>query len=59
MRPDLARPVSITLEFNDWCLMIGVLSSIIESTIELEDPAVKDQLIRFAKIRETLDRATD
>ena len=59
MRPDLARPVSITLEFNDWCLMIGVLSSIIESTIEMEDPVVKEQLIRFAKIREALDRATD
>ena len=59
MRPDLARPVSITLDFNDWCLLIGVLSSIIESTIEMEDPVVKEQLIRFAKIRETLDRATD
>ena len=59
MRPDLARPVSITLEFNDWCLLIGVLSSIIESTIEMEDPAVKEQLISLAKIRETLDRATD
>ena len=59
MRRDLARPVSITLEFNDWCLLIGVLSSIIESTIEMEDPIVKEQLIAFAKIRETIDRATD
>ena len=59
MRPDLARPVSITLDFNDWCLLIGVLSSIIESTIEMEDPVVKEQLQQFARIRETLDRATD
>ena len=59
MRPDLARPVSITLDFNDWCFLIGVLSSIIESTIEMEDPVVKEQLQQFARIRETLDRATD
>ena len=59
MRPDLARPVSITLDFNDWCLLIGVLSSIIESTIEMDDPVVKEQLQQFARIRETLDRATD
>ena len=59
MRSDLARPVTITLEFNDWCLMIGVLSSIIESTIEMEDPVVKQQLVRFAHIREVMDRATD
>ena len=58
-RPDLATPVSITLTFDDWCLLIGVLSSIIESSILLEDPIVKEQLKAFARIREAIDKATD
>ena len=56
---DLAEPVSITLPFDDWCLLIGVLSSIIESSILLEDPIIKEQLKAFARIREEIDRATD
>lgn len=58
-RPDLATPVSITLPFDDWCLLIGVLSSIIESSILLEDPIIKEQLKAFARIREAIDKATD
>ena len=59
MKPDLARPVSVTLSFADWCLMIGVLSSIIETTIEYQDPQVRHQLQAFSRMREVIDRATD
>jgi hypothetical protein len=58
-KSDLARPVSVTLSFSDWCLMIGVLSSIIETTIEYQDPQIRHQLSAFSRIRETIDRATD
>jgi hypothetical protein len=53
------KPISVTLSFNDWCLMISVLSSIIETTIEHQDPQIKMQVGSFARIRETIDRATD
>ena len=59
MKSDLARPVSVTLSFADWCLMIGVLSSIIESTIEYQDPQVRQQLQAFSRMREVIDKATD
>ena len=53
------KPISVTLSFKDWCLMISVLSSIIETTIEYQDPQIKMQVGSFARIRETIDRATD
>jgi hypothetical protein len=39
--------------------MIGVLSSIIETTIEYQDPQIRHQLAVFSRVRETIDRATD
>ena len=55
----MTEPVAITLTFGDWCLLIGVLSSIIETTIETQDPVVSEQVQQFARIREKIDRATD
>ena len=55
----VTRPIAVTLSFKDWCLMISVLSSIIETTIEYQDPQIKAQVGAFARIRETIDRATD
>ena len=55
----MTEPVAITLAFGDWCLLIGVLSSIIESSIETQDPVVSEQVQQFARIRENIDRATD
>ena len=59
MPRDLAKPVSITLPWSDWCLLVGVLSGIIEQTIEMQDPRVRQQTADFSRIREVIDRATD
>ena len=59
MPHDLAKPVSITLPWSDWCLLVGVLSGIIEQTIEMQDPRVRQQTADFSRIREVIDRATD
>ena len=59
MPRDLAKPVSITLAWADWCLLVGVLSGIIEQTIQIQDTKVRQQTAAFARIRETIDRATD
>ena len=59
MHRDLAKPVSITLPWADWCRLVGVLSSIIEQTIEMQDPKISEQTEAFSRIREVIDRATD
>ena len=55
----LAQEISITLEFRQWCLLISVLSSILEKTIPLADKAISAQTEQLACIREIIDRATD
>ena len=51
--------VSVELTWRDWCLLISVLSSIIEQTIEMQDEKVRQQTRQFSHIREVIDRATD
>ena len=53
------RLVSVELAWRDWCLLISVLSSIIEQTIEMQDEKVRQQTRQFSHIREIIDRATD
>ena len=55
----LTQEISITLEFRQWCLLISVLSSIIEKTVGLADKTVSAQTEQLAHIREIIDRATD
>lgn len=55
----LQREISVTLQFQDWCLLLGMLNSIIERSVPVTDTVVTMQTTKLAKIRETIDRATD
>lgn len=55
----LHREISITMQFQDWCLLLGMLNSIIERSVPVADDVVTMQTTNLARIRETIDRATD
>ena len=55
----LHRDISITMQFQDWCLLLGMLNSIIERSVPVADDVVTMQTTNLARIRETIDRATD
>ena len=55
----LTQEISITLEFRQWCLLVAVLSKILETTIPLADKSISQQTEQLACIREIIDRATD
>ena len=55
----LYREISITMQFQDWCLLLGMLNSIIERSVPVADDVVTMQTTNLARIRETIDRATD
>ena len=59
MNYQATRPVSVTLKVHEWCLVVSIMSAIIESTIELQDDKIRDQTRTIAHIRETIDKATD
>ena len=53
------REVNITLRLDEWCLILGVLNSVIESSIPMAERTVMMQTQKLAHIREIIDRATD
>ena len=53
------REVNITLRLDEWCLILGVLNGVIESSIPMAEPTVMMQTQKLAHIREIIDRATD
>ena len=55
----LHREISITMQFQDWCLLLGMLNSIIERSVPVADDVITMQTTNLARIRETIDRATD
>tara|TARA_B100001094_G_scaffold58230_1_gene53715 strand:- start:342 stop:527 length:186 start_codon:yes stop_codon:yes gene_type:complete len=55
----LAEPISITLQFKQWCVIVAVLSRIIESSVPRADRNLAIQTEELARIREIIDRATD
>ena len=55
----LHRQISITMEFQDWCLLLGMLNSVIESSVPVSDKTITIQTTNLARIRETIDKATD
>ena len=55
----LHRQISITMEFQDWCLLLGMLNSVIESSVPVSDKTITLQTTNLARIRETIDKATD
>ena len=55
----LHRQITITMEFQDWCLLLSMLNSIIESSIPVSDKTITLQTTNLARIRETIDKATD
>ena len=55
----LTQEISVTLEFRQWCLLVDVLSKILETTIPLADKSISQQTEQLACIREIIDRATD
>ena len=55
----LRREISITLQFKDWCLLLGVLNSVIENSVTYVDPQISQQTHNLARIREVIDKATD
>ena len=55
----LRREISITLQFKDWCLLLGVLNSVIENSVTYVDPQISKQTHNLARIREVIDKATD
>ena len=55
----LRREISITLQFKDWCLVLGVLNSVIENSVTYVDPQISQQTHNLARIREVIDKATD
>ena len=55
----LCREISITLQLKDWCLLLSVLNSAIEHSVTFVDPQISEQTHSLARIRETIDKATD
>ena len=58
-REELQREVNITLRLDEWCLLLGVLNGVIESSVPMGERTVMIQTQKLAHIREIIDRATD
>ena len=46
----LHREISITMQFQDWCLLLGMLNSIIERSVPVADDVVTMQTTNLARI---------
>lgn len=55
----LHRQISITMEFQDWCLLLSMLNGVIEASVPVADKTITLQTTNLARIRETIDKATD